>query len=290
MTGSRTCGVAAIRQTHRTSSTAAAAADSPTSERTPAVAEDHRLKVETTDPAKAEAERRSAVADATRDEVEARYADQKARLELRRLEAETIEAEAERDKTLIEVEEARQEYRTDAAGDQENRVYNYPFDVNANAVEAMRTTLRRWQRLDAEDGRHGREYTIVFNSPGGDVFAGWALFDELRATSNAGHPITTVCRGMAASMGGILIQAGDHRVCGPESYLMLHEVSAGAIGKVSEMADRTRLAERLTEQACAVFARRSTMSADAIYEKMKRTDWWLSADEALKLGFVDEVA
>src|SRR5690606_3466048 len=133
------------------------------------------------------------------------------------------------------------------------------------------------------------EITLIFNSPGGSVFDGFALFDKLRSLSARGHRIVTECHGMAASMASILMQAGDHRVMGPESFQMLHETSSGAIGKASELSDTADLAKRLTRRAAEIYARRGAVSADEFFERMQRRDYWIDAEECLELGLIDEI-
>ncbi len=96
--------------------------------------------------------------------------------------------------------------------------------------------------------------------------------------------------GMAASMGGILLQAGDKRVIGSESVLLVHEISFGAGGKIGEVEDEVAFAKMLTQRVLKIFANRTKMTARQIDAKWKRKDWWMDSDEALKLGFVDEIA
>ena len=71
---------------------------------------------------------------------------------------------------------------------------------------------------------------VMFCSPGGHITDGLAIYDYLRYLSGRGNPITTVALGMAASMGAVLMQAGDHRVMGRHAHLLIHEASAGAVG------------------------------------------------------------
>jgi ATP-dependent Clp protease protease subunit len=204
--------------------------------------------------------------------------------ETRKLLAEAETAEYDAKVARLTYQERQKRADIQDATDDNARVYVFDSEVTNTSVRLARATLLSWSREHP-----GEPIEIVFNSPGGSVFAGWMLFDVIRGLSRAGHPVTTIAQGMAASMAGILLQAGDVRVIGAESYLMLHEVSTGAIGKVSEIQDTAKLAERLTRQACEVFARKSTLSAEELYERMSRRDLWLQAEEALELGLVDEI-
>lgn len=131
--------------------------------------------------------------------------------------------------------------------------------------------------------------TLVINSPGGSVFEGWRLFDELRAASLAGHVVTTKVRGMAASMAAVLVQAGDHRIIGPESYLMIHEPSTVAWGKAFEVKEQARFIERLNDQIAKKFSERSGKSIKAMKAIFEKTDAWFSAEESVKHGFADRI-
>jgi ATP-dependent protease ClpP protease subunit len=89
-------------------------------------------------------------------------------------------------------------------------------------------------------------------------------------------------------MAGILLQAGDVRIMGKESWLLIHQVSFGASGSFGEVEDTTKWVDRIQDRVLDIFASRSKMSKAQIKRKWNRTDWWISSDEALKLGFVDE--
>ncbi len=150
------------------------------------------------------------------------------------------------------------------------------------------------ERLRLSTGRYAAAYpdepiTLVISSPGGSVFDGWVLFDHLRALSAQGHKITTIVRGMAGSMAAILTQAGDKRIIGPESYLVIHEPSSIAWGKTSDLIDELDMMKRLTRQAEEVFARRSKLSAKEIKAKTLKKDWYVNAKECKTFGFVDSI-
>jgi ATP-dependent Clp endopeptidase proteolytic subunit ClpP len=130
--------------------------------------------------------------------------------------------------------------------------------------------------------------TIIFNSPGGAVHDGLALFDFLRHLRGSGHHLTTIALGRAASMGAVLLQAGDRRVIGSNAFIMLHEVSNGASGKVSEIEESVELSKRLQKRLLTILTDRSSLTVQQIQRKWSRRDWWLDAEEAVALGFADE--
>lgn len=174
--------------------------------------------------------------------------------------------------------------RDEAAKSDEARILTFYGPVTQTSASGAISKLSEWYRRSP-----GEDIEIVFNSPGGSVIDGLALFDYIQELRRRGTKITTITMGMAASMGGVLLQAGDLRIASPNSVMLIHEVSAGSHGKVSEIEDHLKFMEVLQGKCLDILAERSIMTARQIATKWKKTDWWLSADEALKLGFVDEI-
>ena len=83
------------------------------------------------------------------------------------------------------------------------------------------------------------------------------------------------------------MQAGDERVIGPNAFVLIHEVSGGAEGRSSELGDRVEFHGLMEERLLAILAERSSMTVRQINARWQRKDWWLSADEAVALGFAD---
>lgn len=171
--------------------------------------------------------------------------------------------------------------RSEAENFNEYMFYN-PV-VEPTVAKAMHD-LELWARQ-----RPGEPMVVTFNSPGGLVTDGFALYDFLRDLSRRGHHITTRCIGMAASMGAILMQAGDDRVMTPNAYLMIHEISGGAEGKLSEMEDVAKVVKAFQDRALTILTNRSNMSKNVISAKWKKRDWYMDAPEALRQGFIDRV-
>lgn len=115
------------------------------------------------------------------------------------------------------------------------------------------------------------------------------LFDFIQHLRNKGHHITTGTLGMAASMAGILLQSGDTRWVGHQAWLMIHRAAFGAYGKTFEVEDEVKLVKRMEERILDIFTTRSKLTANKIKRNWDRKDWWISADEALQAGLVDEV-
>ena len=94
---------------------------------------------------------------------------------------------------------------------------------------------------------------------------------------------------MAASMAGILLQAGDTRWIGHQSWMMIHRAAFGAIGKTFEIEDEVKLVKRIEDRIVEIFTKRSKLTKMKIKRNWDRKDWWIDADECVSLGLVDEV-
>lgn len=197
------------------------------------------------------------------------------------VEARKLRAEAETAEIALERE--RRKERTEMAKDAHHHVHTISESISAGSVKTTITQLTEWMR-----NAPGCEIEIVFNSPGGSVIDGMALWDFLTLVKGRGHHLTTTCLGMAASMAGILLQAGDHRVIGRESYVLIHEVSFGAGGKIGEVEDEVEFVRKIQDRVLDIFAARSTLTKRQIANRWRRKDWWLDSEECLRLGFADE--
>jgi ATP-dependent Clp protease protease subunit len=185
-----------------------------------------------------------------------------------------------------EISLAREEYKRarELASDEFHHVYRFIGAVNDGSVKECINQLQTWDRMEPDCS-----ITLLFHSPGGDVVAGLALWDfliELKGT----HQLTTVARGYAASMAGILLQAGHKRAMGAESWLLIHEASFGVAGSMGEVEDRVEWIKKVQGRILQIFADRSNLTKASIKRRWHRKDWWLSSDEALKHGFIDEIA
>lgn len=163
-------------------------------------------------------------------------------------------------------------------------VYTFATAVSTNTVALAIHTLSEWYRNDPET-----PIEIILSSPGGYVFDGFGFYDFIVDLGKKGAQITTRASGYAASMAGILLQAGSVRAISPNSYIMIHEVGGEAWGKMSEVRDEVDLMERLEKTCFEILAARSKFTVDELREKCKRKDWWLSAREAKRYGFVDVI-
>jgi ATP-dependent Clp endopeptidase proteolytic subunit ClpP len=170
------------------------------------------------------------------------------------------------------------------ASDERNFLYRFNDKVSKDTVRHCMETLTEWHRLDPECA-----IEIIFSSPGGSIIDGFELFDFLQDLRNKGHHLTTGTLGYAASMAGVLLQAGDVRWVGQQAWVMIHRAAFGAWGKTYEIEDEVNFIKRIEERILAIFTSRSSLTKSKIKRNWDRKDWWISADEALNMGLVDEI-
>jgi len=211
--------------------------------------------------------------------------------ETKKLEAETRQVEAEAKKVGAEAVQAelaswkaRRDFDRSQATDEENHLYRFDGDVSKSSVSRCMTKLTEWSRLDSDCSME-----IVFSSPGGGIVSGFELFDFIQGLRHKGHKIITGSLGYAASMAGILLQAGDVRWIGHQSWVMIHRASFGAVGKTFDVEDEVKFVKRIEKRILDIFVSRSKLSKTKIQRNWNRKDWWIDADECLELNLVDEV-
>lgn len=163
------------------------------------------------------------------------------------------------------------------------RVMNFFAPVIPEVTDEYVAVLDHWRRRNSEP------IEINICSPGGSVVDGFCFYDAVQRCRRSGIHIITRATGLAASMAVVLLQAGDERIMDENGLLMIHEVSASVRGKTSEMLDTMVGITKYQDRSLGILAERSGMSKTGIARKWKKTDWYLDAAEALKLGFVDRV-
>lgn len=207
-----------------------------------------------------------------------------ARAEMLRIAAETQLIKTQKKTADLELRQAEREEKDWKAGSFQHRIYNFFGAVDSKSAADCLEELAYWSRLDP-----GCDMKIVFNSPGGSVIDGLALYDELISLREQGHRITTVARGMAASMGAVLLQAGDERIIGRNAHMLIHQISYGAIGSFGEIEDEVDFAKQLQDRLLDILAEQSTLSRVKIKNRWERKNWWLGSEDVLKHGFADRI-
>lgn len=152
-------------------------------------------------------------------------------------------------------------------------------DQSANLVVA--------QLLFLESENPDKDISLYINSPGGSVYAGMAIYDTMQFVKPA---VSTLCTGLAASMGAFLLAAGEKgkRYALPNSRIMIHQPSGGAQGQASDIQIQAKEILSLRERLNGILAERTGQSIERIAQDTER-DNFMSTDEAQAYGLIDKV-
>jgi ATP-dependent Clp protease protease subunit len=152
-------------------------------------------------------------------------------------------------------------------------------DQTANLVVA--------QLLFLESENPDKDISLYINSPGGSVSAGLAIFDTMQFIK---PDVSTLCMGIAASMGSFLLMAGakGKRYALPNSRVMIHQPSGGAQGQATDIEITAREILKTREQLNRIYSDRTGRPVEKIAADMER-DFWMSPAEALDYGLIDQV-
>ena len=152
-------------------------------------------------------------------------------------------------------------------------------DSVANVIQAQLLFL---QSVDAK-----RDIQMYINSPGGSVYAGLGIYDTMQFIS---PDVATICTGMAASMGAVLLCAGadGKRSALPHARVMIHQPLGGAQGQASDIEITAREILKLKDELYAIIAKHSGQNVEKVHNDSDR-DYWMRAEEAQAYGMVDEV-
>ena len=133
----------------------------------------------------------------------------------------------------------------------------------------------------------GRDISLYINTPGGQVSSGLAIYDTMQLIE---PDVQTICTGMAASMGSVLLCAGTNgkRSALPHSRVMIHQPLGGARGQASDILIAAQEIEKTRQELYSIIAEHSGQSIEKIYADGDR-DFWMTAQEAKDYGMVDEI-
>jgi len=143
------------------------------------------------------------------------------------------------------------------------------------------------QLLFLESENPDKEIALYINSPGGSVYAGMAIYDTMQFIKS---DVSTICVGMAASMGAFLLTAGakGKRYALPNSRIMIHQPSGGSQGQASDIEIQAREILYLRERINRILADRTGQPVERIARDTDR-DNFMSADDALSYGLIDKI-
>ena len=143
------------------------------------------------------------------------------------------------------------------------------------------------QLLHLESADPDKDISIYINSPGGDVYSGLAIYDTMQFIK---PEVTTLCFGIAASMGSLLLTGGARgkRLALPNSRILIHQPSAGFEGQATDIDIHAREVLAVRERIDEIYAEHTGKPIDEIHDDMER-DRFFQADEAAEYGLIDRV-
>ena len=152
-------------------------------------------------------------------------------------------------------------------------------DYVANIIQAQLLFL---ESVDAS-----KDILIYLNSPGGGVYAGLGIYDTMQYIN---PDVSTICTGMAASMGAVLLCAGEKgkRTALKHSRVMIHQPLGGAQGQASDIEITAREIQKLKKELFQIISNHSGKNYDEVWKDSDR-DYWMTATEAKEYGMIDEV-
>lgn len=152
-------------------------------------------------------------------------------------------------------------------------------DTVANIIQA--------QLLFLESTDPSKDIQIYLNSPGGHVHAGLGIYDTMQYIS---ADVATICTGMAASMGAVLLTAGakGKRSALSHSRIMIHQPMGGASGQASDIEITAREILKIKKELYSIISDHTGKPVSKV-EKDADRDYWMTSDEAVKYGMIDEI-
>ena len=152
-------------------------------------------------------------------------------------------------------------------------------DYVANIIQAQLLFL---ESVDAK-----KDILIYLNSPGGGVYAGLGIYDTMQYIN---PDVSTICTGMAASMGAVLLCAGakGKRTALKHSRVMIHQPLGGAQGQASDIEITAREIQKLKKELYEIISTHSGKSYEEVWKDSDR-DYWMTSQEAKEYGMIDEV-
>jgi len=177
--------------------------------------------------------------------------------------------------------------RGDREYDIYSRLLNERIVFLGTPIDDQVSNLIVAQLLHLESTDPEKDISIYINSPGGDVYSGLAIYDTMQFIKPA---VTTLCFGIAASMGSLLLTGGakGKRLALPNSRILIHQPSAGFEGAAADIEIHAREVLALRERIDQVYADHTGKPLEQVHDDMER-DRFFTADEAAEYGLIDRV-
>lgn len=168
-----------------------------------------------------------------------------------------------------------------------SRLLNDRIVMLCEEVNDASASLVVAQLLYLEGQDPDKDISLYINSPGGSVTAGLAIYDTMQYIK---CDVSTICIGMAASMGAFLLSSGakGKRLALPNSEIMIHQPLGGAQGQATDVAIRAEWLMKTKEKMTRMMSEMTGQDIERVKQDVER-DYFMSAEEALKYGIIDEI-
>ena len=166
----------------------------------------------------------------------------------------------------------------------DNRMVFLWGGVNDETAEDIVNRLLYLERKEA-----GKEITLFINSPGGAVTSGMVIYDTMQMISS---PVSTVCMGLAASMGSLILSGGEKgkRFVFPSGRVMIHQplISGQVFGQASDIQIHAEQIKKTKEMGAKILSENCKQPFDKVLKDLER-DYWMNPEESIKYGIVDGI-
>lgn len=161
-----------------------------------------------------------------------------------------------------------------------DRVIYLGTEINDDVANIIQAQLLWLANMDPK-----ADITMYLNTPGGQVTSGLGIYDTMQIIEPA---VSTVCTGMAASMGSVLLCAGEKgkRLALPHSKVLIHQPLGGARGQCSDILIAAQEISKTRTELCQIISDHSGQTYNKVYQDMDR-DYWMTSQEALQYGMID---
>lgn len=161
-----------------------------------------------------------------------------------------------------------------------DRIIFVGTEIDNDVANIVQAQLLYLQSLDDK-----ADISLYLNTPGGIVSAGLGIYDTMQLIK---PNVNTICTGLAASMGSILLVAGKERSILPHAKVMIHQPLGGVAGQASDILIEAEEIKKCRDELCNILAEHTKRSFDKVFQDMDRNHWF-TAQEAVDYGLVDKI-
>ena len=161
-----------------------------------------------------------------------------------------------------------------------DRIIFVGTEIDNDVANIVQAQLLYLQSLDDK-----ADISLYLNTPGGIVSAGLGIYDTMQIIS---PKVNTICTGLAASMGSILLAAGEKRSILPHARVMIHQPLGGISGQASDILIEAEEIKKCRDELCNILAEHTKQPFDKVFQDMDR-DHWFNPQEAVDYGLVDKI-